>query len=449
MDPLTSINPLDGRYLPLLSNLDHYFSEFAYYSYRVKLECLYVIYLAKENIIGSITSEQIRTINSFWQKFDLEEAKKIKNIEDKVRHDIKAIEYYLQSKFREHKLTHLIPSIHFGLTSDDINNLAYGLMLKESNQAVLIPELKNIFRMLRKLIDEGKAIPILGRTHGQPAVPTTFGKEMVNFYKRLEKQANKLENFIFEGKLTGAVGNFNALDFVFPRIDWIAKSKKFVSSLGLSPNIFTTQILPYDNWIEYFQNIYLINRILVNLCQDIWLYITLEDLKLKVVEKEVGSSTMPQKVNPIDFENAEGNLQTASNLFQFLQNKLSVSRLQRDLSDSPVKRNIGTAIGYTLVGWKSLQKGLSKIEVNTTKTANDLNSHWEILTEAVQTHLRLKNDLKAYDKVKELVRGRQMSEKDYLDLLKHLGLDKEEKLTKLKPENYLGLAKRLAKQTKY
>ena len=448
MDPLYHISPLDGRYAPQLTDLNQYFSEFAYFKYRLQIELKYLLFSAEEKIIESIPKKQVDEINKIWLGFNLKEARKIKTIENKIKHDVKAIEYYLQAKFKHNHLQELIPYLHLGLTSDDVNNLAYGLMLSDSKKAIVLPELEKILKKINDLIKENTGIPMLGRTHGQPAVPTTFAKELANFYQRLRKQQDKLNKITFEGKLTGAVGNFNALAFSIPNIDWLGKSKKFVSSLGLSPNVFTTQILPFDNWIEYFQILTLINQILLNLCQDIWLYIMLDDLKLKITKKEVGSSTMPQKVNPINFENAEGNLQIANSFFNFFQNKLTVSRLQRDLSDSPVKRVMGEAIGYAIVAWKSLQVGLSKIAVNQEKTRATLNNHWEILTEAIQTYLRLKKDTRAYDRVKELVRGKEMDKAYYLNLLAQLGLERIEKLAKLKPENYIGLAEKLAKQIK-
>ncbi|OGK33673.1 adenylosuccinate lyase [Candidatus Roizmanbacteria bacterium RIFCSPHIGHO2_12_FULL_36_11] len=443
MDPLTRISPLDGRYASQLTELNKFFSDFAYFKYRLLVEIKYLLFLSSEKIIEPITKKQADKINRLWREFSHVDAKRIKTIEDKIKHDVKAIEYFLQEKFAKKNLSVFASYLHLCLTSDDVNNLAYSLMLLQSKKEIILPELKKIMEQLKILIKIYADSAMLGRTHGQPAVPTTFGKELANFYQRLKKQEEKLSRFTFEGKLSGAVGNFNAMAFVFPTVDWLQKSKKFVSSLGLQPNLYTTQILPYDNWIEFFQTLALVNQILMNLSQDVWIYIMLEDLKLKVVEKEVGSSTMPQKVNPINFENAEGNLQIANSLFQFFQNKLSVSRLQRDLSDSPVKRSMGSALGYTIVAWKSLQLGLAKIDVNRQKSNETLNNHWEVLTEAVQTFLRLKKDSKGYDKVKDLVRGKQLNKEDYLELLKQLGLANEEKLVKLKPENYLGLAKKL------
>ena len=448
MDPLVNITPIDGRYASQLAKLNKFFSDFAYFKYRLYVEIEYLLFLASEKIITPLTKKQVDKINRIWQEFNLKDAKRIKAIEDKIKHDVKAIEYFLQEKLVKNKSAGLISYLHLGLTSDDVNNLAYSLMLAGSKKEIILPELEKILQQLKNLIETYADAPMLGRTHGQPAVPTTFGKELANFYQRIKKQQTKLTNFIFAGKMNGAVGNFNALVFAFPQTDWLKMSKKFVSSLGLHPNLYTTQILPYDNWIEYFQILFLVNQILLNLSQDLWMYIMLDDLKLRIVEKEVGSSTMPQKVNPINFENTEGNLQIANSYFQLFQNKLAVSRLQRDLSDATVRRNLGVSLGYMLVAWKSLQMGLNKIDVNVKKTKESLDNHWEVLTEAIQTFLRLKKDTRAYNKVKELVRGRQMKEEHYLELLKQLGLSKEKKLSKLKPENYLGLAEKLAKLIK-
>ena len=436
---LTNVSPIDGRYAKSLVSLKEYFSEYAYIKYRVKVEIEYLIKFLQIKK----TAKKYKKLQSIEDNFSVDDAQRVKEIEGKIHHDVKAIEYFLREKFKKLGLNKLSSFIHLGLTSEDVNNLAYGLILKEFNRKTVLPEIEIMVKWLNGLIIENKDKVMLARTHGQVAVPTTFGKEIANFNERLLKQQKKLKDFKFEGKLNGAVGNYNALQFVYPKINWQKFSKEFIEDLGLRTNFYTTQILPYDNWLEYFQIIYLINGILLGLAQDMWNYIMLDVLILKKEKNQVGSSTMPQKINPIDFENAEGNIQIANNYFELFQRKLMVSRLQRDLSDSIVKRTFGTAFGHSLLAWKGIVKGLGKISVNEIKTKTELDNHWEVLAEAVQTYLRSVGDEKAYEKLKDLTQGKKIEKKEYLEIISKLGLDKENKFRELTPEKYVGLVRLL------
>ncbi len=436
---LTNISPLDGRYSDTAAFLKNYFSEYALFHYRVFVEIEYLLAFSDLKIIPVVQNKLKTQLKKISETFNLKDAEKIKKIEVKIQHDVKAVEYFLQEEFKKKGLSGLCQFIHIGLTSDDINNLAYGLILKDFTDEIAIPRLSELVRQISQIAIKYRNVPILGRTHGQPAVPTTFGKEIRNFQERVQQKLTRLKLIKVEGKLNGAVGNYNALVFVYPKIDWMKFSTKFLKKLGLEPNLFTTQILPYDNWIKLFQQYLLINGVIIDLARDLWFYILLEELKLKKKEEEVGSSTMPQKVNPIDFENAEGNAEIANSYFGLYQQKLISSRLQRDLSDSTVRRTFGEALGHTVLAWQSLSKGLGKIEVDEKKAEKHLNEHWEILTEAVQTYLRSNNRPEAYEKVKTFVRGRKMAKEDYLSLLKRLGID-DQKLKNLTPQTYLGTA---------
>lgn len=437
------ITPIDGRYREKVKELAPFFSEYALQKYRIFVEIQYLQKLSQKKIIPQFTKQELVSINRLIDTFTVDEFKKLKGIELKINHDVKAVEYYLRDKFSSLNLKKYLPYIHLGLTSEDTTNLAQALILKDSNEKVLIPVLTNLLSELKVLAKSTKQTVILGRTHGQPAVPTTFGKEIANYYYRLTKQLQKLMKFKFEGKCNGAVGNYNAMQFVYPEVNWISFSDDFIRSLGLEPNLGTTQILPYDNWIEFFQILILINGILVDASVNLWLYIMLEVLGQKKHSYEVGSSTMPQKVNPINFENAEGVLQMANAQFEFYCRKLIASRLQRDLSDSTVRRTFGTAFAYTVLGWKSVKSGMSKIAINEKGVKTELDQHWEVLAEAVQTYLRSTRDEKAYEKLKKLTQGKKMTKEAYFGILHTLKLDKEKKFTDLTPEKYIGFAEKL------
>ncbi len=441
-----SISPLDGRYFLKLHNLKDYFSEFSLVKHRILIEIKYLFLLSKQKIIRDFQKNEQDFLNNLFINFDKKEFEKVKKIEEKINHDIKAVEYYLQKKLLTTSLKDIVSFIHFGLTSEDINNLSYSLILFNFKKEVLEKRIDKLINQIFLLAKEWKNEVILARTHGQIAVPTTIGKELMNYYHRLKKQFQKIKNFQFEGKLNGAVGNFNALDFAYSDKNWLKISEEFVRSFGLQPNLYTTQILFYDNYLEFFQIIQLINLILIDFSVNIWQMIMLEIFEQRKKEEEVGSSTMPQKVNPINFEQVEGSLGVANSMFNFFIQKLSHSRLQRDLSDSIVRRIFGESLGFTILGWQSLENGLKKIFPNKSFLKEELNNNYQVLTEAVQIVLRLKNNIKAFDKVKELTRGKKLTKDEYLQLLNKLGLKDNKKLKDLTPEKYLGLAKKLVEK---
>ena len=448
-DELLAISPLDGRYAHAIDALRDYFSEFAFIRDRARLEVAYFTALSQDaHLIRELTPTELDILQSLNDSFSLDEAQQCKEIEQVTRHDVKAIESFLRARLAPTSLSDLLEFLHFGLTSEDVNNLAQSLELRESRDKVILPAMDGIIEQLGGFIREYKSMPMLARTHGQPAVPTTFGKEMSVFYIRLRKQRAVLSTFGFEGKLNGAVGNFNALVSAAPQVDWLAFSEGFIHSLGLQSNLVTTQIIPYDNWIRFFYTLHLINSILLDLVQDIWHYISNGYLKLKLVATEVGSSTMPQKVNPIDFENAEGNLGLANALFAHYASKLPISRLQRDLSDSTVRRTFGTALGHTLVAWVSLARGLGRIEADEFAMRTDLEAHWEVVTEGAQTILRSAGVHEAYDRLKAMVRGKQLTQEMFNKWVEDLPCDKsvKEKLRALSPLTYIGLAERIAER---
>ena len=444
-DPLHALSPLDGRYAESTAPLSGYFSEFAFLRDRVRVELDFITALSKTDLVRPLTDSETTQLESIIAKFSNADADLILEYERKTRHDVKAIEYFIQSKLQNTSLKDLIPWIHFGLTSEDTNSIAQAIALTESCEKVVLPAFDNLFDILRDFAVEYRAVPMLARTHGQFAVPTTLGKEFAVYLRRLDEVYRAIFVYNFEAKLTGAVGNFNALQAAAPQVDWLSFSEEFVSSFDLGPNLLTTQILPYDNWIRYFDLIRLANYILIDFSQDIWRYISDGYLKQVVVEGEVGSSTMPQKVNPIDFENAEGNLGVANALFTYYAQKLTVSRLQRDLSDSTVRRTFGTALGHTLVAWTNLQRGLKRIAPDEEKLKAELNAHWEVISEGAQTILRAAGKSDAYESLKEQTRGRVLTETDYKAWCDAIDVDDatRKKLKALSPETYIGLAMEL------
>ena len=442
------LSPLDGRYAETTSPLRDHFSEFAFLRDRVRVELNFLPALSKTGLVRPLSDSESAHLESVLENFSDADAELILEYERKTRHDVKAIEYFIQSKLQGTSLEDLIPWIHFGLTSEDTNSLGQAIAFKESRDKVILPNLQSLISNLSDFALKYKSTPMLARTHGQFAVPTTLGKEFAVYIARLRKICVEIAEHKFEAKLTGAVGNFNALQSAVPNVDWISFSKDFVSSFGLEPNLLTTQILPYDNWVRYFDLIRLTNSILIDFAQDVWRYISDGYLKQAVVTGEVGSSTMPQKVNPIDFENAEGNLGVANSLFAHYAQKLTVSRLQRDLSDSTVRRTFGTALGHSLLAWTNFQRGLKRIAPDEEKLTAELDAHWEVVSEGAQTILRAAGKSDAYESLKEQTRGRVLTEADYKAWCDAIDIDNatREKLKTLSPEKYIGLAVELTER---
>lgn len=447
-DSLHALSPLDGRYAETTAPLSEFFSEFAFLRDRVRVELDFLSALSKTGLTRPLSGSESAQLESIKINFSSADAESIRAHERETRHDVKAIEYFLQEKLQGISLKGLLPWIHFGLTSEDTNSLGQALALRDSRDKAILPALDNLLSALRDFAIRNRAVPMLARTHGQYAVPTTLGKEFAVYIARLKKTRDAIASYRFEAKLTGAVGNFNALQAAAPQVDWLSFSEKFVSYFDLEPNLLTTQILPYDNWVRYFDLIRLTNSILIDFAQDIWRYISDGSLKLAVVAGEVGSSTMPQKVNPIDFENAEGNLGVANSLFTHYAQKLTVSRLQRDLSDSTVRRTFGTALGHTLIAWSNFQRGLSRIAPDEEKLKAELNAHWEVVSEGAQTILRAAGRPDAYESLKQQTRGRVLTEADYRSWVEAIDVDEEtrKRLMSLSPESYIGLAIQLTER---
>ena len=442
---LNLLSPLDGRYASAIAPLTNFFSEFAFLRDRVRVELNFLAALSKTGMVRPLTDSESAQLESILANFSNTDAELILDYERKTRHDVKAIEYFIQSKLQDTSLQDLLPWIHFGLTSEDTNSIGQAIALKESRDEVILPNLQSLISNLSDFALRYKSIPMLARTHGQYAVPTTVGKEFAVYIARLKKTHDDIASYRFEAKLTGAVGNFNALQAAAPQVDWLSFSDDFVSSFDLKPNLLTTQILPYDNWVRYFDLVRLTNSILIDFAQDVWRYISDGYLKQAVVAGEVGSSTMPQKVNPIDFENAEGNLGIANSLFTHYAQKLTVSRLQRDLSDSTVRRTFGTALGHSLLAWSNFQRGMKRIAPNEEKLTAELNAHWEVVSEGAQTILRATGKPDAYESLKEQTRGRVLTEADYRSWVESIDVDDNVRvqLAALSPQSYIGLAAEL------
>jgi len=442
---LTSITTLDGRYRKDVAELTPYVSEFNIIKTRIEIEAKYLIALSDVNVIRPLKTAEREKLNSFGKNISLEEAIKIKKIEEETDHDVKAMERAFKTMLSETSLEDLTEKVHFGLTSEDINNLTYRLILKRSCEDIIIPNLDSLTGKLVDWANKYKSTPMLARTHGQAAVPTTLGHEFVVFAKRLNKEVRTLEKTSLEGKLNGASGNFNALYDSYPEIDWISFAKKFIKSFGLKPNLTTTQIAPYDDMIENFQTFIRINNILLGFDQDVWRYISDHWLAQENNKKEIGSSTMPQKINPIKFENSEGNLGKANALFEFFVRKLPISRLQRDLSDSTVIREIGAPLGWSLVAYKNTLRGLRRVWPNVDLLAETLHQDWAILSEAAQTRMRKYGVEDPYTIMKNLTRGEEIDETKWLEIVSNLPISRTQKtdLKKLTPRKYIGLAVKL------
>lgn len=442
---LTAITPIDGRYREKVKELAGYFSEAALMKYRVKIEAAYLSALSEQGLFRTLTNEEEGLLQGLSKNFTLDDAGRIKDFEAKTNHDVKAVEYFIREKLGKSSLEDVLGFIHFGLTSYDINDNALSMMLRDAVENVYIPSLAKLDEKLLDLAEEYKDLPMLSRTHGQPASPTTLGKEFSVFGYRLTEQMEKLATSSYPGKLNGAVGNFNAPQLAYPDIDWIGFSGQFVLSLGLAPNMITTQIEPHDSLVEILQNIVRINNIILDLDQDMWRYISDSYLIQKPKEGEVGSSTMPHKVNPIDFENSEGNIAMANGLLNAIAGKLQVSRLQRDLSDSTVTRNVGPSLAFSLLASKNALRGLGKIYADRDYLAFELSQHPEILTEAIQTVLRKEGIPEAHEKLMALSRGRKISLLDLENFVSGLDISAEAKreLIGLEPQKYTGLAEKL------
>lgn len=445
INPLWSISPVDGRYASQTEELSAYFSEGALIRYRLKIETEYFIALCRlplPQLRGVTDADCTKMRETFCQEFTPADAERVKEIEKITNHDVKAVEYLMKEKFAEIGLEAYKEFIHFGLTSQDINNTATPLLIKEAHENILKPLLISVIIELEKKAAEWENIPMLARTHGQAASPTRLGKEIRVFTERLKQQLRLLDQVPFSAKFGGATGNFNAHHVAFPEIDWKKFGDTFVSSLGLKRSHPTTQIEHYDNLAAYFDGLKRINTIFIDLSRDFWAYISMNYFKQKIKEGEVGSSAMPHKVNPIDFENAEGNLGWANAIFEHLSAKLPISRLQRDLTDSTVLRNIGVPIAHTLIALKSLEKGVGKLILNESALAKDLEENWAVVAEAIQTILRREGYPKPYESLKELTRGNEAITKEsihrFIDTLKISDLVKAE-LKNISPHNFTGI----------
>ncbi|MBU6248805.1 MAG: adenylosuccinate lyase [Xanthomonadaceae bacterium] len=448
---LTALSPLDGRYASKAEPLRPIFSEYGLMHRRVHVEIEWLLALGAEPAVAELPAfapTQIATLKAIAANFSVEDGSRIKAIEATTNHDVKAVEYFIKERIgTDATLAQAKEFVHFACTSEDINNLSYALMLRDARSDVLLPAFDRIIATLRTLAHTHAALPMLSRTHGQTASPTTLGKELANVVARLERQRRQLAEVEISGKINGAVGNFNAHAFTYPELDWRAFSQRFVESLGLDYNAYTTQIEPHDGVAEYCDAVRRANTVLVDLARDIWGYISLGYFKQALKAGEVGSSTMPHKVNPIDFENAEGNFGLANALLGHFAEKLPISRWQRDLTDSTVLRALGTAFGHTLVALESLAKGLGKLQVNPDRLAADLDASWEVLAEAVQTVMRRHGLPEPYEQLKALTRGQGItrdSMRAFIDGLALPAADKQ-RLLDLTPGGYIGLAEGLAR----
>lgn len=441
LNSLTAISPVDGRYRKQLQHLDEYFSEFALMKYRVLIEIEYFLFLADKKFF-SVSISVRNALRKVMEEFSIDDANEIKATEAITNHDVKAVEYFVKKKLDDAKAGQLKEWVHFGLTSQDINNTSIPLSWKHAVDFEYLPSLLNLNRQLEVLAGDWRDITLLARTHGQPASPTVLGKEMMVFVERIENQVELFIQVPFSAKFGGATGNFNAHHVAFPKKDWVKLGNDFVEGvLALQRQQYTTQIEHYDNLAAHFDAMKRINNILVDFCRDMWTYISMDYFKQKLRKGEVGSSAMPHKVNPIDFENAEGNLGVANALLEHLSSKLPVSRLQRDLTDSTVLRNIGVPFAHTILAFRSIEKGLGKLVLNQAKISEDLDNNWAVVAEAIQTVLRRENYPEPYEALKELTRGNaginKQSLHSFVDGLKVSAAVKKE-LKRISPHNYRG-----------
>lgn len=454
LEPLTAISPIDGRYREKTESLAPFASEMALIRTRVEVEAKYLIALSGVELVRPLAPEEREFLAGIGPNLTLEQTKRVKEIEETTRHDVKAMEKAFREFVKGTSIEDVTEMIHFGLTSEDVNNLSYRLMMKRAVHQVCIPAMDSVVDGFAWIATETKSLPMLARTHGQAAVPTTLGKEMANMAVRLNEQVRKLEAVELTGKLNGAVGNYNALMYAAPEVYWADFSASFVSELGLRPNLYTTQINPYDDMVEMFQAVQRVNNVVLDMDQNMWRYISDDWFAQEVRKGEVGSSTMPQKVNPIDFENSEGNVQMSNFMLEGMGRKLAVSRLQRDLSDSTVIRNVGAALAYGLIGYGSTVAGLARVRPNAQVIGERLNENWAILSEGVQTLMRREGVKDPYSAMKDLTRGHKFGADDWrkavadLDKLGDPKITEELKarLLKLSPDTYVGDAVQLAEE---
>tara|TARA_B100001765_G_scaffold149178_1_gene95530 strand:+ start:4022 stop:5389 length:1368 start_codon:yes stop_codon:yes gene_type:complete len=449
---LSAISPIDGRYSKLVTELQEVFSEYALIKYRVFVEIEWFIHLSKQQHIKELphlTKQSITFLSKIEKNFSLTEARKVKNIEKKTNHDVKAVEYYLRDQFKKSRqLKGLAEFIHFGCTSEDINNISYALMVKDASKLLISNNINKFNDLLKKKAHQYADIPMVSRTHGQVATPTTVGKELANFSSRIDRISMVISETGLRGKMNGAVGNYNAHLIAYPKVDWEKVSKTFITKVGLLWSPYTTQVEPKDSMAKLFHGHERLNNVLLDFSRDMWGYISLDYFSQKTIKGEVGSSTMPHKINPIDFENAEGNLDLANSIFHYLSSKITKSRWQRDLSDSTSMRNIGSCFAYTLIALSSLIKGLNKLQINKKVINQDLENAWEVLTEAIQTVMRKHHMEGGYEVMKKISRGKNIKKEDLHAIINSLDIPSAEKnkLLKLTPSTYLGLSNKLAKQ---
>jgi len=452
LDTLTALSPLDGRYRRTGAKLAPYFSEFGLIRYRVRVELEWLKALAAEKAIKEVpvfSAATVKTLDAVAAGFSLTDAAAVKAHERVTNHDVKAVEYFLKDKLAGNaEVMRVKEFIHFACTSEDINNLSHALMLRDARADVLLPTLKQVERRLNQLALDLADLPMLAHTHGQPATPTTLGKEIANVVWRLRRAMQRLAEVECQGKINGAVGNYNAHLAAYPKLDWEGFAERFVTGLGLTFNPYTTQIEPHDYMAELYDACARLNTLLIDLDRDLWTYISLGYFKQKLKEVEVGSSTMPHKVNPIDFENSEGNLGLANALLRHLAEKLPISRMQRDLTDSTVLRNMGSALGYALLGYDSLLRGLNKLEANPARLAQDLDANWEVLAEPIQTVMRRYGLDKPYEQLKKLTRGKRITAARLAKFIEGLAIPAAARkdLLALTPASYTGKAAQLAKR---
>ena len=446
LSSLTAVSPVDGRYASKTAPLRPYFSEFGLIHHRVLVEIRWLQALANHDQIPEVpafSKQANATLNAIDSNFTEADAQRVKDIERTTNHDVKAVEYFLKEKVTENEEIHAVTEFfHFACTSEDINNLSYALMLKKGRDEVLLPEMNKIISLIRALAHDNAETPLLSRTHGQPASPSTLGKEMANTAYRLQRQIDQIAAVPIMGKINGAVGNYNAHISAYPEINWENIAETFVTSLGLTWNPYTIQIEPHDYIAELFDAIARFNTILIDFSRDIWSYISIGHFKQKVIEGEVGSSTMPHKVNPIDFENAEGNLGIANALMVHLAQKLPISRLQRDLTDSTVLRTLGVGLGHSMIAYNSLDRGINKLEANIQSMSTELDNNWEVLAEPIQTVMRRYGIEKPYEKLKALTRGQRITQDALNVFIESLDMPDaaKQQLKKMTPANYIGNA---------